>query len=117
MADEPSITRWSFQDFKMFYDIKFGRKKESTPKDAAANGQQPNGQPSSNGNSSNGTSNGNGHPNNTAELSIYEQYRQARENSTANGVTLPDAEKPKKSLLPAFESAEMRRLAESLSSS
>ncbi|KAL4563487.1 hypothetical protein LXL04_027530 [Taraxacum kok-saghyz] len=115
MADEPSITRWSFQDFKMFYDIKFGRKKESTPKDAAANGQQPNGQPSSNGNSSNGTSNGNGHPNNTAELSIYEQYRQARENSTANGVTLPDAEKPKKSLLPAFESAEMRTLAESLS--
>ncbi|KAI3495466.1 hypothetical protein L1887_37807 [Cichorium endivia] len=115
MADEPSITRWSFQDFKMFYDIKFGRKKESTPKDAAANGQQPTGQPSSNGNSSNGTSNGNGHPKSTAELSIYEQYRQERENSTANGVTLPDAEKPKKSLLPAFESAEMRTLAESLS--
>lgn len=61
----------------MFYDIKFGRKKESTPKDAAANGQ-----PSSNGNSSNGTSNGNGHPKSTAELSIYEQYRQV--NKRAN---------------------------------
>ncbi|KAI3505580.1 hypothetical protein L1887_27713 [Cichorium endivia] len=39
----------------------------------------------------------------------------ARDNSTANGVTLLDAEKPKKSLLPAFESVEMRTLAESLS--
>ncbi|XP_076908932.1 uncharacterized protein LOC143566028 isoform X2 [Bidens hawaiensis] len=108
MSDEPSLTRWSFQDFKMFYDIKFGRKREVTPKDASANGQQTTAQPSSNGNSSNG----NGHPNNASELSIYEQYRQ---NSTSNGVALSDAEKPKKSLLPPFESAEMRTLAESLS--
>ncbi|KAJ6728353.1 KATANIN P60 ATPASE-CONTAINING SUBUNIT A-LIKE 2 ISOFORM X1 [Salix koriyanagi] len=27
MADEPSPTRWSFQDFKIFYDDKFGRKR------------------------------------------------------------------------------------------
>ncbi|KAM0054749.1 putative microtubule-severing ATPase [Helianthus debilis subsp. tardiflorus] len=111
MADEPSITRWSFEDFKMFYDIKFGRKKESNPKDGSVNSQQTTGQASSNGNSSNG----NGYVNNTSELSIYEQYRQARENSTSNGVTQADAEKPKKSLLPPFESAEMRTLAESLS--
>nr|XP_043620596.1 katanin p60 ATPase-containing subunit A-like 2 isoform X2 [Erigeron canadensis] len=108
MADEPSITRWSFQ---------FGRKKELISKDssAAANGvdsQEANGHVSSNGTSSNQ----NGIRNNTAsELSIYEQYRQAKENSTANGGTLSDAEKPKKSLLPAFESVEMRTLAESLS--
>lgn len=56
----------------MFYDIKFGRKKESNPKDVAAaaaavNRQQTNVQASSN---------GNGNGNNTAELSIYEQYRQ-----------------------------------------
>ncbi|PWA13698.1 AAA+ ATPase domain-containing protein [Artemisia annua] len=92
MADEPSITRWSFQDFKMFYDIKFGRKKEANPKDdAVANGQQTTtGQVTSNVN----LSNGNGHVNNASELSIYEQYRQARENAAANGVALPDGEKP-----------------------
>ncbi|PWA95488.1 AAA+ ATPase domain-containing protein [Artemisia annua] len=113
MADEPSITRWSFQDFKMFYDIKFGRKKEVNPKDdAVANGQQTTtGQVTSNVN----FSNGNGHVNNASELSIYEQYRQARENAAANGVALPDGEKPKKALFPTFESAEMRTLAESLS--
>lgn len=60
----------------MFYDIKFGRKKEMNPKDVAAaaaavNSQQTNGQASIN---RNGNSNGNG--NNTAELSIYQQYRQ-----------------------------------------
>nr|GEX18964.1 katanin p60 ATPase-containing subunit A-like 2 isoform X1 [Tanacetum cinerariifolium] len=106
MADEPSITRWSFQ---------FGRKKEANPKDdvaAVANGQQTTtGQVTSNANSSNG----NGHVNNASELSIYEQYRQARENAAANGVALPDGEKPKKALFPTFESAEMRTLAESLS--
>lgn len=107
MADEPSITRWSFQDFKMFYDIKFGRKKEASPKDhtaAVANGQQQTttGQVTSS-------------VNNASELSIYEQYRQARENAAANGVALPDGEKPKKAMFPTFESAEMRTLAESLS--
>lgn len=58
----------------MFYDIKFGRKKESTAKDAVANGHT-NGNAECNGNSSNGTSNGSGLPKNTSDMAIYEQYR------------------------------------------
>ncbi|KAK3022732.1 hypothetical protein RJ639_046399 [Escallonia herrerae] len=93
MADEPSITRWSFQDFKMFYDVKFGRKKTS---DAAANGQS-NVKTVDNGHSENGTSsNGSAHVKDTSDMAIYEQYRN------------------QKSLFPAFESADMRALAESL---
>ncbi|KAI5670900.1 hypothetical protein M9H77_11264 [Catharanthus roseus] len=115
MADEPSVTRWSFQDFKLFYDIKFGRKKQTEDKAADSNG---NGHLVSNGNSSSVTSNGSGHVNNKVELSIYEQFqlqaqgRSAQSNGTSStGID----EKPQRSLLPPFESAEMRTLAESLS--
>ncbi|KAL6333460.1 hypothetical protein AAG906_028645 [Vitis piasezkii] len=113
MADEPFLTRWSFQDFKMFYDVKFGRKKEPEKHDAA----ESSGKPVSNGNSSNGTANGGGHVKNTSDLAIYEQYRtQERGSANGNGV-LSDRydEKPQKSLLPSFESADMRALGESLS--
>ncbi|CAL5410122.1 unnamed protein product [Camellia sinensis] len=128
MADEPSLTRWSFQEFKMFYDVKFGKKKATDTKDEVANGH-------SNGNSSGVTSNGSGHVKNTSELAIYEQYQSQgqRRSAHSNGVsTTGFDEKPRyclplwgpadngcslfrqRSLLPAFESAETRTLAESL---
>ncbi|KAK2990001.1 hypothetical protein RJ640_009739 [Escallonia rubra] len=114
MADEPSITRWSFQDFKMFYDVKFGRKKTS---DAAANGQS-NVKTVENGHSENGTSsNGSAHVKDTSDMAIYEQYRNQGQGSSthSNGLPAGIGEKPQKSLFPDFESADMRALAESLS--
>ncbi|XP_059304081.1 uncharacterized protein LOC132056045 [Lycium ferocissimum] len=112
MADEPSLTRWSFEDFKLFYEIKFGRKKDSAAEDMDENGQAV-----YNGNSSTVISNGNGHVKNTSDLSIFEQYNQANNGSSAhsNGVSSAGRdEKPQRSLLPPFESAEMRALGESL---
>ncbi|CAK9145325.1 unnamed protein product [Ilex paraguariensis] len=116
MADEPSLTRWSFQDFKLFYDVKFGRKRESKAKDVAANGHFNDKKAEYNGDSLNVTSNGNGHVNNISDLAIYEQYRSQGSSTHYNGVssTAMD-ERPQRSLLPAFESVEMRALAESLS--
>ncbi|KAI8000480.1 Katanin p60 ATPase-containing subunit A-like 2 [Camellia lanceoleosa] len=116
MADEPSFTRWSFQDFKMFYDVKFGRKKAPEEKDAAVNGQTA--RVVYNGNSSTVASNGSVNVKNKPELAIYEQYRSEDSGSSThyNGVSSTRFdEKPQKNLLPAFESAEMRTLAESLS--
>ncbi|CAK9166365.1 unnamed protein product [Ilex paraguariensis] len=66
MADEPSVTSWSFL---------FGRKKEPEVKAAAANGQITDERAQCNGNLSNGTSNGNGHVKNTSDLAIYEQFQ------------------------------------------
>ncbi|XP_044512431.1 katanin p60 ATPase-containing subunit A-like 2 isoform X1 [Mangifera indica] len=103
MADEPSLTRWSFQDFKMFYDAKFGIKKQT---ESSQNGQSTE-KPVSNGSSSNG----NGHV--QRELSIFEQYQnQARSTNgeLSNGINGI----PQKPLLPSFESTETRALAESL---
>ncbi|XP_019227121.1 PREDICTED: katanin p60 ATPase-containing subunit A-like 2 isoform X1 [Nicotiana attenuata] len=111
MADEPALTRWSFPDFKLFYDMKFGRKKAPATE---------NGDAVQNGNSLTVTANGNGHVRNTAELSIYEQYNQANggaaHSNGVNGVqSVGVVGKPQRSLLPPFESAEMRALGESLS--
>lgn len=117
MADEPSITRWSFQDFKMFYDVKFGRKKEAVGKEADANGHTTDND-IPDGNSFNATSNGNGHVENTPDLAVYEQYRSQDQGTSVhnNGLTsVRINERPPKSLLPPFESVEMRTLAESLS--
>lgn len=106
MADEPALTRWTFP---------FGRKKVPAP-DATENGDSV-----QNGNSS--TVNRNGYVRNNAELSIFEQYNQSNAGSThsnggsthSNGVQSAGVDgKPQKSLLPPFESAEMRTLAESL---
>ncbi|KAL8507310.1 hypothetical protein ACS0TY_018011 [Phlomoides rotata] len=111
MADEPMPTRWSFQEFKLFYDSKFGRKKEAEGKDTAAN------QTAENGNHVSGTENGSVRVKNTSDLAIYEQYRnQDRGNLVqSNGVSsVGQDDKPQRSLLPPFESAEVRALAESL---
>ncbi|KAL5577235.1 hypothetical protein UlMin_018934 [Ulmus minor] len=106
MADEPSITRWSFGDFKMFYDAKFGRKRAPE----SQNGDSADRSAVSNGNSSGVVSNGTARGN-TSELAIYEQFRnQDRSSTYTNG----NSEIPQKSLLPAFDSAETRSLAESL---
>ncbi|PON72627.1 ATPase, AAA-type, core [Parasponia andersonii] len=109
--DEPSLTRWSFLDFKMFYDAKFGRKRLPESQNGHSNDQS---------NASNGSplavvSNGSVLAN-TSDLAIYEQYRnQGRSSTQSNGVIANrHGEIPQKSLLPAFESAETRSLAESL---
>ncbi|XP_004293524.1 PREDICTED: katanin p60 ATPase-containing subunit A-like 2 isoform X1 [Fragaria vesca subsp. vesca] len=110
MSDEPSITRWTFPDFKLFYDAKFGRKKvpEETPSEqATANGGV------SNGGASSATANGNGHVKNQSDLAIYERYRN-QEAAQSNGVSSDPTHVIPKSLLPAFDSAETRSLAESL---
>ncbi|XP_062094573.1 uncharacterized protein LOC133800591 isoform X1 [Humulus lupulus] len=111
-ADEPSITRWSFMDFKMFYDAKFGRKRVPDSQNGHANDQS---------NVSNGTSpaavtNGSATHVNSSDLAIYEQYRnQGRGSNQPNGVIANgNGHIPQKSLLPAFESAETRSLAESI---
>ncbi|XP_042064472.1 katanin p60 ATPase-containing subunit A-like 2 isoform X1 [Salvia splendens] len=111
MADEPMPTRWSFQEFKLFYDSKFGRKRESEQKDTTANGQIV-----PNGDQSNGTANGSTSVKNTSDLAIYEQFRIQNGGNVvqSNGASLAQDDKPQRSLLPPFESAEVRALAESL---
>lgn len=111
MSDEPAPTRWTFLDFEMFYDAKFGRKKEPKQEDPETSDRA-----ASNGISSNGTT----HVKVTSDMAIYEQYRsQGARGSThvnGNGVsTVRIDERLQKSLLPPLESAEMRTLAESLS--
>ncbi|XP_050234011.1 uncharacterized protein LOC126682395 isoform X2 [Mercurialis annua] len=100
MADEPSLTRWTFP---------FGRKKVSETQNghtdtAAANGS-----------SSEVTSNGNGHVKNSSDMAIYEQYRNTQDRSQANGALSNGIiDRPQRSLLPSFDSAETRTLAEGL---
>ncbi|KAK4778744.1 hypothetical protein SAY86_006272 [Trapa natans] len=112
MADEPSLTRWSFLDFKIFYDAKFGRKRLEPQNDgdgdiAAA--------PTSNGNSS-AMPNENDHAKKTSSMAIYEQFQRQGSSVHLKGVqSRQHIEKPPKPLFPTFESAEMLTLAESLS--
>ncbi|KAL0300587.1 UNVERIFIED_CONTAM: Katanin p60 ATPase-containing subunit A-like 2 [Sesamum radiatum] len=111
MADEPLPTRWSFQEFKLFYDSKFGRKREAKAEDGAANGQAVH-------SGTNGMSNGSGRVKNTSDLAIYEQFRNQDRNNLTHSNGVPSAgvdETPQRSLLPPCESAEVRALAESLS--
>ncbi|XP_031393764.1 katanin p60 ATPase-containing subunit A-like 2 [Punica granatum] len=109
--DKPSLTRWSFQDFEMVYDAKFGRKRlpesgnsdRHNADDTARNGSALSSVPS-------------GHVSGPSELTIYEQYRQQERSAVHTNGDLSDRsnEKPQISLLPPYESAEMRTLAESL---
>ncbi|XP_061360491.1 uncharacterized protein LOC133304468 [Gastrolobium bilobum] len=110
MADEPMPTRWSFQDFKMYYDVKFGRKK------VVENGETAD-KAVSNGSSLGIASNGNMHAKRTSDMAIYEQFQsQGQHPRHTNGFSPNNMdERPQKSLLPPFESADMRSLAESLS--
>ncbi|KAL9677461.1 hypothetical protein QQ045_005692 [Rhodiola kirilowii] len=111
MSDEPSVTRWSFQDFKLFYDAKFGRKREALPLQEKPKVENGNGSYSA-------VTNGDARVQNTSDLAIYEQYRNQGANGVANRngeLSNGTAETPQRSLIPPFESAEMRTLAESLS--
>uniref|UniRef100_A0A803MIU0 AAA+ ATPase domain-containing protein n=1 Tax=Chenopodium quinoa TaxID=63459 RepID=A0A803MIU0_CHEQI len=112
MSDEPFLTRWSFQDFKFFYDAKFGRKREPKPEEEdAAMASQSNGNTAANG----GTTTQNG--GRKRELAVYEQYRNQASNGTpSNGVSANGAQDNtvQKPMLPPFEDAETRNLAESL---
>ncbi|KAJ4977167.1 hypothetical protein NE237_002273 [Protea cynaroides] len=96
------LSCWSFMEF--------GRKSESEQKDAASRDQTGD----CNGSSLNGSNNGNAR--NTPEMAIYEQYRnRGKITPQLNGVSHDRFnEKPQKPLLPPFESADMRALAESL---
>ncbi|KAK3205083.1 hypothetical protein Dsin_019129 [Dipteronia sinensis] len=98
MADEPMVTRWTFQ---------FGRKKQTE----SQNGQTAE-KPVSNGSSANG----NGHVQNTSDMAIYEQFRSQGNNSTHSNGVLSNGinERPQRSLLPPLDSADARALAESL---
>ncbi|KAL0328972.1 UNVERIFIED_CONTAM: Katanin p60 ATPase-containing subunit A-like 2 [Sesamum calycinum] len=99
------------QEFKLFYDSKFGRKREAKAEDGAANGQAVH-------SGTNGMSNGSGRVKNTSDLAIYEQFRNQDRNNLTHSNGVPSAgvdETPQRSLLPPFESAEVRALAESLS--
>lgn len=101
MADEPSVTRWSFQ---AFYDAKFGRKKE------------PQLQASCNGSASTENGNGNGNVKVASDTAIYEQFQRQDRSVHLNGFQTDIAnEQLQKPLFPAFESVEMLALAESLS--
>ncbi|XP_057419744.1 uncharacterized protein LOC130713932 [Lotus japonicus] len=111
MADEePMPTRWSFQDFKLYYDSKFGRKK------VVQNGENAD-KAVGNGSSMSVVSNGNVHSKRSSDMAIYEQLRSQGQNGIHTNDVSPNNmdERPQKSLLPPFESAEMRTLAESLS--
>ncbi|MBA0724272.1 hypothetical protein Golax_020974, partial [Gossypium laxum] len=96
----------------MFYDAKFGRKRLAEPQDDQAADALV-----SNGTDSNVTSNGNHSVKNTSEMAIYEQYRKQDANGVhSNGAVSNGFDsRPQRSLLPAFETAEMRALGESLS--
>ncbi|MBA0694569.1 hypothetical protein Goari_004852 [Gossypium aridum] len=100
------------QDFKLFYDAKFGRKRLPEPQ----NGQTAD-ELDSNGTNSNVTSKESHPVRNTSDMAIYEQYRNQGTHSVhSNGVVSNGFDsRPQRSLLPAFESAEMRALGESLS--
>lgn len=103
MSDEPFLTRWSFQ---------FGRKREPKPEEEdAAMASQSNGNTAANG----GTTTQNG--GRKRELAVYEQYRNQASNGTpSNGVSANGAQDNtvQKPMLPPFEDAETRNLAESL---
>lgn len=99
--DEPSITRWSFEDFKLFYDAKFGRKRvQEVSRDGDGDDVAPN-----------APNNGN----NTADAAVYEQFQEDRSSTLSNGAAAAQHLKPRKSLFPAFDSAETRDLAANLS--
>ncbi|GMI93561.1 conserved in ciliated species and in the land plants 1 [Hibiscus trionum] len=103
MADESSASRWSFL---------FGRKRSAEPQDDEATDAAV-----SNGNASNVTSNGNHSVKNSSDMAIYEQYQKQNTNTVhSNGAVSNGFDsRPQRSLLPAFETAEMRALGESLS--
>ncbi|XP_015688144.1 katanin p60 ATPase-containing subunit A-like 2 [Oryza brachyantha] len=108
--DEPSITRWTFEDFELHYEARLGIRRE--PKgDEDGDGSDHIGPLGSGSVTSSRPAAV--RANGGADLAVFEQYeRLERKVELRNGAI--DAGPPQKSLLPSFESAEMRNLAETL---
>ncbi|RLM91401.1 hypothetical protein C2845_PM08G21710 [Panicum miliaceum] len=108
MADgEPSITRWTFEDFEAYYEARLGVRHE--PADDGDDGAPPRGSDHLAGRPAVPRANGG------ADLAVFEQFERMvleRKVEVLNGA-IEDGP-PLKPLLPSFESAEMRNLAESL---
>ncbi|KAJ8449922.1 hypothetical protein Cgig2_029284 [Carnegiea gigantea] len=108
---ESNVEMQMSSDFKFVYDAKFGRKREPKSEEGdGTSGAQNNGNAVSNGSSA--SQNGGA----KRELAVYEQFMQQANNGThSNGGSASDTlhilQKP---LLPPFEDAETRNLAESL---
>ncbi|KAJ4787779.1 Katanin p60 ATPase-containing subunit A1 [Rhynchospora pubera] len=104
MGEEPAPTRWSFEDFKSFWDDRFGRKKDMN-KETSNNAS---------GKSANAT---NGSVKRSSDLAIYEQYDTQGVRAEVRQAAISDGpvQVIQKPLFPPFESAEMRNLAEALS--
>ncbi|XBI18920.1 hypothetical protein VPH35_060576 [Triticum aestivum] len=103
-GDEPSVTRWSFQDFERYYDAGLGICRQ--PKgDGDDDDDAPPGSGSADA--------AHGHANGGADLSVFEQFQRLDRNvELRNGAM--DVGPPQKSMLPSFESAETCNLAETL---
>ncbi|XP_073007621.1 uncharacterized protein [Typha latifolia] len=108
MGDEPLPTRWTFEDFELFYDVRFGRTKE--PKE-----DDPDHRLNAHDGYASGSigSNGSSKMKATSDLAIFEQFERQM-GARAGVVSGREDEVPQKSLLPPFESAEVRNLAETL---
>ncbi|GJM93609.1 hypothetical protein PR202_ga10177 [Eleusine coracana subsp. coracana] len=100
-GDEPSITRWTFEDFEVHYEARLGiRREPSDDVDDQPRGSGP-------------TAASPARTNGGADLAVFEQFeRMERKVEMRNGA-MEDGP-PQKPLLPSFESAEMRNLAETL---
>ncbi|BAD73312.1 vacuolar protein sorting factor 4B-like [Oryza sativa Japonica Group] len=113
-ADEPSITRWTFEDFEVYYEVRLGiRREPGGDEDGDGDGGGGRGYAPLGSGSAGSTRPSAAHANGGADLAVFEQFeRLERKVELRNGAI--EAGPPQKSLLPSFESAEMRNLAETL---
>ncbi|GJN18101.1 hypothetical protein PR202_gb05225 [Eleusine coracana subsp. coracana] len=106
-GDEPSITRWTFEDFEVHYEARLGiRREPSDDDDDQLRGSGP-------------TAASPARANGGADLAVFEQFeRMVRPSAAERKVEMRNGAMedgpPQKPLLPSFESAEMRNLAETL---
>ncbi|WVZ69318.1 hypothetical protein U9M48_018120 [Paspalum notatum var. saurae] len=121
--DEPSITRWTFEDFEVYYETRLGIRREAK---GDCDGDPPRGSDHADSRPAGARSNGG------ADLAVFEQFERMvrldfslsplvaamllhlleRKVVIRNGA-IEDGP-PQKPLLPSFESAETRNLAETL---
>ncbi|XP_078151219.1 uncharacterized protein LOC144546560 [Carex rostrata] len=106
MREEPSPTRWCFEDFLAFWDDRFGGKK----KDSSEENSNP-------GSADQTAGMTNGSVKRSSDLAIYEQYETQGARTEVRPGAISDRPVPtiQKPLFPPFETAEMRHLAEALS--
>ncbi|OAY76376.1 Katanin p60 ATPase-containing subunit A-like 2 [Ananas comosus] len=109
MSEAAAPTRWTFEDFKVLYNMRFGRKKE-TEEEAVGGSRSEN-----SGGYANVSVNSNGIHKKPTDLAVYEQFEmQERRGEVRRGIVSDQKEMRQKPMLPPFESAEMRTLAEAL---